>query len=361
MVPKISTQPIAEKKSSYRKWIESEGIPLIEGFFIEDLKTMALYPWDRKGGLGARICLEGTGETNDSYVCEIPPGKSLKPQKHLFEELVYITSGHGATMVWHEGGPQRTFEWQEGSLFSPPLNSWYQHFNGSGDQPARYFAVTSAPLMINLLHNVDFIFNCDYVFRDRYNDQENYFTGEGSWYAGRIWETNFVPDVKNLQLIEWKERGAGGSQVRFEISENTMCAHVSQFPVGTYKKAHFHGPGAHVVILGGQGYSLMYPQGQPIQRYDWKPGSMIVPPANWFHQHFNAGNVPARYLALRWGSRKYYGINGETSSKTDLDVKLGGNQIEYEDEDPNVRQMFEEACAKAGVKSQMDKYYAAKG
>ena len=143
-----------KKKSSYRKWIETEGIPLIEGFFIEDLTTMALYPWDRKGGLGARICLEGTGETNDSYVCEIPPGKSLKPQRHLFEELVYIVSGHGATTVWHEGGPQRTFEWQEGSLFSPPLNSWYRHFNGSGDQPARYFAVTSAPLMINLLHNV---------------------------------------------------------------------------------------------------------------------------------------------------------------------------------------------------------------
>ncbi len=40
-----------------------------------------------------------------------------------------------------------------------------------------------------------------------------------------------------------------------------------------------------------------------------------------------------------------------------LDVKLGGNQIEYEDEDPSVRQMFEEACVKAGVKNLMEKYY----
>jgi mannose-6-phosphate isomerase-like protein (cupin superfamily) len=114
----------------------------MEGFFIEDLKALELQPWDGKGGMGVRICLEGTGETNDAYVCEITPGKSLKPQRHLFEELIYIVSGRGATTIWQDSGPKRTFEWQEGAIFSPPLNSWYQHFNGSGDQPARYFAVT---------------------------------------------------------------------------------------------------------------------------------------------------------------------------------------------------------------------------
>jgi len=264
--PKISTQQIAEKKSSYRKWIDAEGVPLIEGFFLDDIAAAPLSPWDRVGGNAVRVCLEGTGETNDAYICEIPPGKSLKPQKHMFEELVYIVSGRGATTMWQDNGPKRTFEWQEGSLFSPPLNTNYQHFNGSGTQPARYLAVTSAPIMINLIHNIDFVFNCAYVFKDRFNSEDDYFSKEGTWYAGRVWETNFVPDAKNLNLIEWKERGAGGSQVRFQIAENTMCGHVSQFPVGTYKKAHYHGPGAHVIILSGQGYSLMWPKGQPIQR-----------------------------------------------------------------------------------------------
>jgi hypothetical protein len=40
-----------------------------------------------------------------------------------------------------------------------------------------------------------------------------------------------------------------------------------------------------------------------------------------------------------------------------VDIKLGGHQIEYEDEDPMVRRIFEEECVKSGAKSQMDKYY----
>jgi oxalate decarboxylase/phosphoglucose isomerase-like protein (cupin superfamily) len=237
------------------------------------------------------------------------------------------------------------------------LNSWHQHFNGNGAEPARYLAVTTAPCMINLIHNIDFIFNCDYVFRDRFDSQTDYFNNPGTWYAGRVWQTNFVADVSNLKLLDWKERGGGGSQVRLEISENTLCGHVSEFPVGTYKKAHFHGPGAHVIILSGQGYSLLWPKGQPIKRYDWGPGSLVVPPGGWFHQHFNSGAEPVRYLALRWGSQKYHEMWGEQRGKSDVDVKLGGNQIEYEDEDPSVRQMFEEACVKAGVKNLMEKYY----
>ena len=64
-----------------------------------------------------------------------------------------------------------------------------------------------------------------------------------------------------------------------------------------------------------------------------------------------------RYLALRWGSQKYHEMWGEGRGKADVDVKLGGNQIEYEDEDPVVQTMFEQACAKAGVDNLMAKYY----
>ena len=91
-----------------------------------------------------------------------------------------------------------------------------------------------------------------------------------------------------------------------------------------------------------------------------RTGSLVVPPGGWFHQHFNSGAVPVRYLALRWGSQKYHETWGEGRGKADVDLKLGGNQIEYEDEEPLVRKMFAEACAKTGVENLMEKYYQAK-
>src|SRR5574340_462491 len=101
-------------KTPYEKWREIEGIPVIKEFYIEDLNALPLSPWKRKGGLGIYLQLEGTEGTCDGYVCEIPPGKKLKPQKHLYEETIYILKGVGTTTIWNEGDSQHTFEWQAG-------------------------------------------------------------------------------------------------------------------------------------------------------------------------------------------------------------------------------------------------------
>jgi oxalate decarboxylase/phosphoglucose isomerase-like protein (cupin superfamily) len=141
----------------------------------------------------------------------------------------------------------------------------------------------------------------------------------------------------------------------FELANNTMAAHISEFPVGTYKKAHRHGPGAHVIILDGGGYSLLWPEGSDIKEVPWRQGSMVVPPENWFHQHFNSGAHPARYLALRWGSQRYDtgGAFTSDSFKADVSVKEGGLQIEYEDEDRKIHQIFEDHLHKAGAACKM--------
>ena len=54
------------------------------------------------------------------------------------------------------------------SVFSPPLNCYYQHFNLDGQSPARLFSVTHCPTVINsigeVLSSTDFVFNNSYVF-----------------------------------------------------------------------------------------------------------------------------------------------------------------------------------------------------
>ncbi|HWP57397.1 MAG TPA: hypothetical protein VNL14_05885 [Candidatus Acidoferrales bacterium] len=351
-------QSEAPRVETYRAWVESQGIPVIKGFYVRDIRTVEVAPWTLKGGLGALINLEGAGGTTDAYVCEIPAGGRLKPQKHLYEEMVYVATGHGATTVWQKEGKKHTFEWGAGSLFAIPLNAYYQHFNASGSEPARYLAVTNAPFMMNLFHNVDFIFENEFPFTDRFDpNDESFFSASAKLY-GRSWMSiNFVADTHALSLGEQSERGPGAKNMKFDLAGQIMSAHISEFAVGTYKKAHYHGPGAHVLILSGQGYSLLWPQGSRERtKVEWGPGSLIVPPQLWFHQHLNSGNAPARYLALRWNNWRYPFVKMVEGSRRQS-VKEGGTQLEYEDEDPEIHQEFETILRHAGARCRMGRVH----
>jgi len=352
-----AVQPLNEitRVNAYDLFQKEEGIPIYGGFAVDDLRTVELGPWARKGGRGAYINLDGTGGTNDAYVAEIPAGGSLNPERHMFEEMVYVLDGAGATSVWYDEKRKVSFEWKAGSLFAIPLNANFQHFNGQGSRTARFLSVTNAPVVISLFHNVRFVFGDSFVFDDRFGGQDDFFSGDGKMYQRRVLETNFVSDVNSIELHEWKERGAGGRNINFELANNTMAAHISEFPVGTYKKAHRHGPGAHVIILNGTGFTLLWPEGEEPRKVDWHTGSMVVPPDRWFHEHFNSGTEPARYLALRWGSQRYDtgGVFSADARLADVSVKKGGLQIEYEEEDPKIHAIFEEELKKNGALCRM--------
>lgn len=354
-------------RTAYSRFLEAEGIPVITGLAVEDLKRVELAPWARTAARGAYVQLTGTEDTNSAYVMELAPGASAAPERHLYEEVCFVLDGRGSTDVWDSRGQKTSFEWQKGSLFAIPLNAHHRLHNGSGRDTARLLGVTTAPLLMNLLHSPEFIYNCDHDFADRFGGEQDYFKREGTLYARpdssqKIWETNFVADLYNLHLHEWAERGGGGKHVKFELANNAMVAHVSQFQVGTYKKGHRHGPGAHVVILEGQGFSLMWTdQHKAFEDIRWQPGSMFVPPGMWWHQHFNTGPTPARYLAIRWGSTKWKVTRYLDHQGIDKSAKAGGNQIEYADEDPRIRAMFVERCRANGVEPAMDQFFAKVG
>lgn len=325
----------------YERWQADEGLPVVRGFHVEDLRALPLEPWARMGGRGTFINLSEQ-TVDDVYVCEIAPGESLRPQRHLYEEIVYVLEGRGATMLRQGEREPVRFEWQEGSLFTIPLNAAYQHFNVQGTGRVLLVGCTSAPLMMGLFRSPRFIFENPFEFDDRFAGDPDEMRKEPTFHGefeGGLWETNFVPDVRRVPLQKVSKRGKGLSHVYIALAGNVMKVHLAQFEVGTYKKAHRHGPGAHILILEGRGYSLMWPEGQEPKRFDWKPGSLISPPAAWYHQHFNTGSTPVFHLAFH----RPQTVGGEGPR----------DQIEYEGESPEVRRLFEAECERSGVEVRM--------
>ena len=361
----------------YEEWLKQEGIPVYRDHHIADLRAAELKPWKRMGALGAHVDLIGGEGVNAGYICEIPAGASTNPQRYLFEEVIYVLSGEGETVIWTPGGSKRSVKWKAGAVVAPPLNVWRQHVN-RGTAPARFLSMNNSPVVIDLFHNADFVFNNDFVFRDRYDGETDFFgdgkenfhhketTPENSEIARGVhtWDSGFVPDARTIGLSEVKERGQGNSRVELQLAENTMQCHISEFEVGTYKKAHRHGPGSHVVMLNGSGYTLMwkesakYSESKTQVRIDWKEGSLFVPPDGWFHQHFNSGADAARYIAPTWGGdgkwfMRALGGGGRTHRLGKTSIRKGGNLIEYEDEDPIIKEIFEAELKKSGVKNRM--------
>jgi hypothetical protein len=85
--------------------------------------------------------------------------------------------------------------------------------------------------------------------------------------------------------------------------------------------------------------------GEDKEFVSWEGGSVFVPPNRWFHQHFNVGAGPARYLALHSAPS----ILGYSENVEDL----ARDQIEYTEEDPRIRESFEAELGRRGLKSQM--------
>jgi hypothetical protein len=199
------------------------------------------------------------------------------------------------------------------------------------------------------------MFNCPTMFDSRYSGGEDYFSGSGKLYNKRIWETNFIPNAPDMALYGWKERGAGGVNVMLNMGKNDMGNHISEFPIGTYKKAHRHGPGAHLVLLSGDaGFSLLWTKEDrsDMVKCDWKKGTIVVVPTDGtFHQHFNSGTTRARYMALRTGNGGFYAPNQRQSA--DVSIKEGGIQVEYQDEDREIHEIFEAELKKNGAQCNM--------
>jgi len=362
--------------SPYDNFMESEGIPIHRGIGVHRVQDLPLRDWKRTGGKGTFIQLYGTEGLWGCYVVEVPGAGALLPEHHMYEEIYLVVEGRGTTEVWVEGTVKKhQFEWQTGSLFSIPMNAWHRVINARST-PALLLAATTAPNMINLVRNIDFIFNCSYVFRDRYSEAEDFFKPsidiEPDPLRGlAMSRTNIIPDVFNSELPMDNRRSPGYRRMEPRMTENVFYQFIGQHENGRYSKAHAHASAAVLVCIKGKGYTYTWPTKLGIT--PWKDGhtdqvirqeyehvgmvSAAPMSGDWFHAHFGVSKEPMRLLG-------WYGPNNHRAQQPGrpgekaidegaIDIRDGGTAIPYDEEDPFIRAEYEAILKQEGVTSRM--------
>jgi oxalate decarboxylase/phosphoglucose isomerase-like protein (cupin superfamily) len=361
------------RQSAYDEWIASEDVPIIGGYGIDDIRAVPRAPRARVGGLAAFIKLEGFQGETGMHVAEIPPGGALRPERHLYEEIVYVLDGKGRLTLRQPGDDAvtATLDWEQGGLFAIPLNAQHAFENRSTTEPALLLQFTNAPVVFDIFHSPEFVLGSDHRFPERFDGAPDFFT-RGRRYVYEpenvfLWETNFVPNIADAVVDAEEKKGRGVKLTQCEMADGVLVSHIADWPVGSYHKGHYHGAGAVLLIVRGSGYSLMWPReagsrpfeagtADQVVRVDWRPGSVFSPPDEWFHQHFNTSAEPARQLAFRYGSRRHFvEFHDRKKGKGGpyRDIKRGGTMVEYVDEDPEIRQLFEAECRAVGTEITM--------
>jgi quercetin dioxygenase-like cupin family protein len=346
--------------SPYDIFMQEQEIPLYRGVGVFDMRELPLEPWKRMGGRGTFIQLDGTDGLAGLYVVEVPAAGVLNPERHIYEEVFYVVEGRGTTEVWRDAGSKKqSFEWQAGSLFAVPLNTWHRLVN-AGSSPALVLATTTAPAAINVYRNQRFIFENPFDFTDRYSEADDYYRPVDTIEPDPVWgramvRSNLLPDIVNCELPLDNQRSPGYRRIAPHMPATDYRLFIAQHETGRYSKAHYHPAGAVLVCLRGKGYTYTWPvelgtnpweagKEQSVKRQDYIPGGLVAAApggGNWFHQHFGVAKEPLRILALLGGpDRMARGRSGEDMASMNLPLQEGGQTIDYPDEDPFIRKEF---------------------
>ena len=94
----------------YDEWMESQGVPVVKGYYVEDLRNVEVSWWEARQCNAAFIQLMGSEGVNEVRITEIGPGKSLPSFQFALDEICYVAAGNGVTTVWeHDGATPQTF------------------------------------------------------------------------------------------------------------------------------------------------------------------------------------------------------------------------------------------------------------
>jgi quercetin dioxygenase-like cupin family protein len=130
--------------------------PPLRGLVVQDdLRTIELVkrPWRNNKGLWMELA---ENRILSSHVAELAPGGNSVRHRHTTEAVIYIVKGRGYSIVNYDGQPEERIDWSEGTLFSPPVWAWHQHFNLDENDTARYLAVQDTGLIRHMrFHQIE--------------------------------------------------------------------------------------------------------------------------------------------------------------------------------------------------------------
>jgi mannose-6-phosphate isomerase-like protein (cupin superfamily) len=369
------------QKSPYERYMDEEGIPVFRGIGVSDTRDLPLGEWQRRGGRGTFLYLNGCENVKGMYLVEVPSGGALNPEKHFFDEFYLVIDGRGSTEVsaTPDGKPQ-VFEWQPGSLFMIPLNATYRLVNAT-NSPALLLAANNAPPIINIFQHRSIIFDNSFVPNSRFDGDADFFRAKDEVEADPVRgraaiRANLFPDVANcyLPLDNQRAKGFRRMQPYFHgfIPSADMGGFVGEYPSGRYSKAHYHASGAVLVCLTGKGYTFNWPvaygqrpweagHGDQVKILDYGPGGLVAAApggGNWFHQHFSVGQQPLRVINF-WGGPNGRWGHEEDQDKEDIPawniygIEHGGRSVNYKNEDPEVRRYYVSRLREEGVEPDM--------
>jgi quercetin dioxygenase-like cupin family protein len=372
------------RKGPYETFMEEEGIPIFRGIGVRDTREVELGPWQRLGGRGAFLYLDGIGNQKGMFVLEVPSGAELNPERHMYDEFFLVIEGRGTTEVWRDGKPGRdVFEWQPGSLFMAPINTWHRLVNASS-RPALLVAANNAPPVMNLYQSRRFVFDNSFDFEERFDGSDDFFKAktdvEAEPVRGRAAiRSNFFADIVNCELPLDNQRAPGYRRIQpyFHgfLPTGGTGGFVAQYPSGRYSKAHFHQSGAVLVCLRGKGYTFNWPvelgprpwengHGDKVKVQEYVPGGLVAAApggGTWFHQHFSIGNEPLRVINYWGGPTGSWGGGARRADDEDDEVKAGnifgyeegGITVHYHQEDPFIRTYYAQRLKEEGVELHM--------
>jgi mannose-6-phosphate isomerase-like protein (cupin superfamily) len=119
------------------------GKVFVEGKYLRFTRTpmgRVAYVIDPRLGFYVRVM--------STLMAEIPAGKRSGCHRHLYEEINYVMSGSGYSII-----DDRRYDWKAGDAMSIPVFGWHQHFN-TGSEPVRFLVHTTRPCMENFGHMV---------------------------------------------------------------------------------------------------------------------------------------------------------------------------------------------------------------